>query len=61
MIEEEIFEQYDWKSVTGRRVRKYLPLLYLKHGLIEVIANNELKEKYGITSKGYPKIILKKT
>jgi len=48
-----------WRSVTDRRVRKYIPGLMIKHGLMQVTANKELKTEFHIESKGYPKIIIR--
>ncbi|MCK4887728.1 MAG: hypothetical protein KAS96_10090 [Planctomycetes bacterium] len=53
-------KEYDWNSVTDRRVKKYIPGLLQKHNLVELTANKQLKEKYSIESKGYPKIIIEK-
>ena len=53
-------EEYDWKTVTDRRVKKYIPGLLMKHNLKEVVVNKELKGKYSIQRKGYPKIIVRK-
>ena len=46
--------------MTDRRVKKYIPGLLMKHNLKELVVNKELKGKYSIESKGYPKIIVRK-
>ena len=56
----EMQQEYDWKTVTDRRVKKYIPGLLMKHNLKEVVVNKELKSKYNIQGKGYPKIIVRK-
>ncbi|AQT68243.1 DNA primase domain-containing protein [Anaerohalosphaera lusitana] len=57
----EITQEYDWKSVTDRRVKKYIPGLLTKHGLAEVTCTKALKEQFRIISRGYPKIVIKKS
>ena len=59
-IIEVLLSRYDWKSITDRRVKKYIPALLVKHGLMELTANKELKKKLKIESKGYLKLIIKK-
>ena len=59
-IIEKMQESYDWRSITDKRVRKCLPSLLEKHGLMEIITNKELKHKYGVNSSGYPRIIIHK-
>lgn len=54
----EMQKEYDWKTVTDRRVKKYVPGLLRKHNLMEITANGQLKEKYTINSAGFPKIII---
>lgn len=58
-ILDEIRKEYNWKSVTDRRVKKYIPGLLVKHNVVEVVTNKNLKGQYGIASKGYPRIIVK--
>jgi len=60
-IIEKMTEKHDWASVTNRRVRRCLPGLMLKHNLVMVSVNKELKEKYGIGGLGYPRIIVGKS
>jgi hypothetical protein len=52
--------KYNWKTVTDRRVKKYLPSLIAQLGFKEVVANKTLKEKLNITAEGFPKLIIKK-
>ena len=47
-----------WKSVHDRRVKSLLPGLMETMHLQEIQTNNEIKEKFNIASKGYPKIIV---
>jgi len=59
-IVSELQKQHKWKTVTDRRVKKYIPGLLMKHGLTEVCATKAVKEKYQIAAKGYPRIIVAK-
>lgn len=54
----ELQKEYDWKAVTDRRVKKYIPGLLVKNHLVEITATKILKEKYQIVCAGYPKIII---
>ena len=60
-VVKKIQEEYDWKQVTDRRVKKYVPGLMTKHHLQEVYANKKIREQYNIDSPGSPKVIMKKT
>lgn len=50
-----------WESLTSRRVRKYIPALMIKHDLVQVSANKQLKTDLNIDSRGYPRILIKKS
>ncbi len=57
-IVEQLQQEHDWKQVTDRRVKKYIPGLLQELGLIEITANNVYKDKYKLDFMGYPKIII---
>jgi hypothetical protein len=59
-IVEEMQRKYSWKTVTDRRVKKYIPALLVKHSLVEKVVNKEMKGKLGICGSGYPKVIVRK-
>jgi len=50
---------HDWTKIADRRVKKYIPGLLRKYNLKNITANKEMKNKYGIQSAGYPKIIIR--
>lgn len=52
--------RFDWGNVTDRRVKKYVPGLLVKHGLVEVYCSKELKKQLNIDCGGYPRIIVRK-
>jgi hypothetical protein len=47
-----------WRSLTDRRVKKYLPWLLAKNSLVERTSNKRLKEQYGLPGRGYIRIIV---
>lgn len=59
-IVESLKQHYDWGRVTDRRVKKYIPGLLIKHGLVEVYADAGLKKSLNIEFNGFPKIIIKR-
>lgn len=50
----------EWRNVTDKRVKRYVPGLLKKHDLIEVISNKKLKNQLGIEARGYPKVIIRR-
>lgn len=52
--------RFDRGNDTDRRVKKYVPGLLVKHGLVEVYCSKELKKQLNIDCVGYPRIIVRK-
>ena len=55
---DDVLANYDWASVSARRIGRCLPRLMARHDLLAVYSTKLLKQRFGIDGYGYPRIII---